>query len=145
MEQMRAERLSELQIQVTNPVDRRPALGELNVLVTGPGRSSDFDGEIRALPPTMRDRLSDSSVATTPGGAVLGLGYEVAESVGRMAALFNTYNINPVTGERLSPGQVQRAKEDLVINVGTLGIGGGSQIAGQSIGRVARTAAESFG
>ncbi|MDR5777784.1 MULTISPECIES: CdiA family toxin C-terminal domain-containing protein, partial [unclassified Caballeronia] len=33
----------------------------------------------------------------------------------------------------------------LVINVGTLGIGGGSQIAGQSIGRVARTAAESFG
>ncbi|WP_321945855.1 hypothetical protein [Paraburkholderia sp. J10-1] len=76
MQQARIERVAEMQLQAANPVDVRPALGELNILVAGIGSCGDGSaavGEIRALPPSMRDRLSDASVADTPGGALLGL------------------------------------------------------------------------
>ncbi|WP_156440223.1 MULTISPECIES: hypothetical protein [unclassified Burkholderia] len=82
-------------------------------------------GEVRALPPSLRDRLSDPSVGSTPGGAILGAAYSAVENlVGNTAALFSPYGLNPVSGEMLSPEQLQRTKEDLIINAGSLGIGG---------------------
>ncbi|RQY32502.1 LysM peptidoglycan-binding domain-containing protein [Burkholderia stagnalis] len=100
-------------------------------------------GEIKSLPLSVRDRLADPSVANTPGGAILGFAYNAVENlVGNTAALFSPYGLNPVSGEMLSPGQLQRAKEDFAINVGASLIGAGEAGAllkqsGQSILRSA--------
>ncbi|MBB5448351.1 MULTISPECIES: hypothetical protein [unclassified Paraburkholderia] len=147
-QQARIERIAEMQLQAANPADVRPGWGELNVLVTGVG-SREEAGEIRALPLSMRDRLSDPSVADTPGGAILGLAYSAAEKAGDVAALFSQFGLNPVTGEMRSPGQLQRTKEDLVINAGTLGVGafesGAVTLARQEGQAVLRSAGEAFG
>lgn len=152
IEQVRAQRIAEMQAQAANPADVQLGWGELNVLVTGVGSRGEPGGnlsEIRALPPSMRDRLSDASVADTPGGAILGLAYSAAEMAGDAAALFSQYGLNPVTGEMRSPGQLQRTKEDLVINVGTLGVGafesGAVTLARQQGQAMLRSAGESFG
>ncbi|WP_429409541.1 hypothetical protein [Paraburkholderia sp. GAS82] len=135
VEQARAQCIADMQIEATNPaiVHASPRPGELNVLVTGVGSREvpDSYGEMRAVPWNLRDALRDPSVASTPGGAILGFGYNVVESViGNTAALFSPNNLNPVSGEMVSPGVLQRAKEDLVINAGTLAIGGENLLVG---------------
>ncbi|KWO45612.1 hypothetical protein WT97_10815 [Burkholderia sp. MSMB1459WGS] len=107
-------------------------------------------GEVRALPPSLRDRLSDPSVGSTPGGAILGAAYSAVENlVGNTAALFSPYGLNPVSGEMLSPGQLQRTKEDLIINAGSLGIGGvegeAAALVRQQGQAMLRSAGEAFG
>ncbi len=107
-------------------------------------------GEVRVLPPSLRDRLSDPSVASTPGGAILGAAYSAVENlVGNTAALFSPYGLNPVSGEMLSPGQLQRTKEDLIINAGSLGIGGvegeAAALVRQQGQAMLRSAGEAFG
>ncbi|MBB5407659.1 YD repeat-containing protein [Paraburkholderia sp. HC6.4b] len=147
-QQARIARIAEMQLQAANPADVRPGWGELNVLVTGVGSRGEA-GEIRALPLSMRERLSDPSVADTPGGAILGFAYSAAEKAGDVAALFSQFGLNPVTGEMRSPGQLQRTKEDLVINAGTLGVGafesGAVTLARQQGQAMLRSAGESFG
>ncbi|MHA6916154.1 hypothetical protein ACQUJO_23925, partial [Ralstonia pseudosolanacearum] len=78
---------------------------------------------IQPLPMSSGDVLNDPWVANTPGGALLGLGYGLLDSVvGNTTALFRSDSYNPISGRVVSPGQLQRAKEDLVINLATLGI-----------------------
>ncbi|MCI0151969.1 hypothetical protein KNO81_39735 [Paraburkholderia sediminicola] len=128
LDQIREQRIAAMQAQAANPADVgwAPRPGEYNILVTGVGSRNDPNayGEMRAVPWNRRAALNDPSVADTPGGALLGFGYNVIEHViGNTAALFSPHNLNPVSGEVLSPGQLQRTKEDLVINAGAFGIG----------------------
>nr|WP_321945856.1 hypothetical protein [Paraburkholderia sp. J10-1] len=77
------------------------------------------------------------------------MAYPLVAGAGKVAALFTDYNVSPVTGEMVSPGQLQRAKEDLVINVGAVGVGavesGAVTLARQQGQAMLRSAGESFG
>ncbi|OXS94305.1 hypothetical protein PAP18089_03514 [Pandoraea apista] len=83
---------------------------------------------------SLKDRLNDASVATTPGGAFASVGSQVlASTVGTVQALLSRDNYNRISGEMMSPGQLQRAKEDLVINTAALFIGPAKEAVAQGV------------
>lgn len=99
--------------------------GGPNVVQAPTGSLSTYGGAsgIQSLPLGADDVINDPWVANTPGGALLGLGYGLLDNVvGNTAALFRSDSYNPISGRVVSPGQLQRTKEDLVINLATLGI-----------------------
>ncbi|MGC7935866.1 hypothetical protein [Pandoraea pneumonica] len=77
-------------------------------------------------------------MATTPGGALASVGYQLLEStIGTVQALLSPDNYNRISGEMMSPGQLQRAKEDLAINAAALFVGPANEgiVQGVAVGR----------